>query len=321
VTGPDEQVNTGDADDLDPGDRWVYTCTTKIGDHVDGEADPLVNTVTVGGKDEQNHPVTGSDKHSTDLLHQRIAIAKTGPASATAGSVVTYQLTVTNPGDTAYPDGQVGVTDPQCQAPPVLVEGGKRRGGGADPSPATLDPGDAWTYSCSVQTAAGQTAIDNVANVAGTDVHGHKAEAQAKARTELVQPVQSVQPSQSAPPAQPAQPVRQVAAQRSPSGTAKLRAPATCVTRPFTVTVTGRGIKSVTFSIGSRKLRTLRASTSQSSASTQTLTFRIDPREFRAGRLNRVQARVTFAADTATKARTLRFAFQRCKAVAPRFTG
>jgi uncharacterized repeat protein (TIGR01451 family) len=75
-----------------------------------------------------------------------IAIRKTGPDVATAGESLEYTLWVTNPGDVAFDEAAVTVTDPACDDPPRLVSKG------GDTTPGTLDPGDTWQYRCSRST-------------------------------------------------------------------------------------------------------------------------------------------------------------------------
>ena len=99
-----------------------------------------------------------------------IAIDKVGPASATAGDTLRYQLFVSNPGDLPFPAASVRVVDPNCDPqPPALV--GKADAAGADDTPRTLDPGDIWTYSCSKKTVAPEdcrpSVVTNTAVVTG----------------------------------------------------------------------------------------------------------------------------------------------------------
>jgi hypothetical protein len=98
-----------------------------------------------------------------------IAIDKVGPASATAGDTLRYQLFVSNPGFISFPAASVGVVDPNCDEPPALV--GKADAAGADDTPRTLDPGDVWTYSCSKKTVAPEdcrpSVVTNTAVVTG----------------------------------------------------------------------------------------------------------------------------------------------------------
>ena len=83
------------------------------------------------------------------------------------GDVLDYTLTINNPGDVPFPAQNVVVTDPKCTQPPVL------QSKGADATPGTFDPGDAWTYTCSAETAGQQPGtFVNTATVTGTDGNG-----------------------------------------------------------------------------------------------------------------------------------------------------
>jgi hypothetical protein len=108
-----------------------------------------------------------------------IKIVKRGPTEAEHGALLRYRLRVTNIGDVPFRASRVKVTDPTCDAtPPHLVA--KRRGGGPDPTPRTLDqagggePSDAWIYRCSRQTLptedleCDQAMVVNRATVTGT---------------------------------------------------------------------------------------------------------------------------------------------------------
>jgi hypothetical protein len=99
-----------------------------------------------------------------------IAIDKTGPAIAVAGSTLHYTIYVTNIGDLAFPASSVRVTDPNCDDPPELVA--KSSASGPDGTPGTLDPADTWTYRCSKKTTSrevcGAGVVRNTANASGT---------------------------------------------------------------------------------------------------------------------------------------------------------
>jgi uncharacterized repeat protein (TIGR01451 family) len=323
VTGPSKQVNGGGADELDPGDKWIYTCTMPVPHHADGEANPFRNVVTVAAEDEQGSPLSATDDHLTKILHPAIDVDKTGPAEGLAGTAIQYAIAVTNPGDVAFAADRVAVQDQLCEAPPLLIADGQRRGDGPDPSPGSLDPGDTWLYSCTVRTALGQQSVDNVADVAATDFNGRTASDADPAATVLRQPVE-----QSAP-------------LRAQPGSARLQGPAACVNGPFRVTVRGRQIASVTLFVGKRKVRTLHAQqaivlrntkkrvlvdgkvkTVTVAQAQQTFSFGIDPRRLRRGGVHRVTARVVFTTASGTTSRRLKFAFRRCQAARqPRFTG
>jgi len=146
---------------LDLTDRWSYECSMTVASHKNGEANPIVNTVTAAGQDTWKRPVSDTDTHSTLLLPPALSIDKTGPATAQAGSAVLYTLVVTNPGDVPFMAPNVNVTDALCEAPPML----KTKNG--DASPGQLDPGDSWTYTCTVQTLSTQTVVNNIGGSEG----------------------------------------------------------------------------------------------------------------------------------------------------------
>jgi uncharacterized repeat protein (TIGR01451 family) len=287
---------------LEPGEEWRYTCTRTMPDHAAGEANPVVNTATATGTDPAGAPHSDTDTHSTALLHPAIQIVKAGPASAEAGQRVPYTLTVTNPGDVAIVGETLSVTDPLCDAPPLLAA--KLRGDGADPTPDTLDPGDRWVYGCFAPTAAGQGQLVNTAQVTGTpvgttvDVHGVTDDD--SVTTPLTQPKLQVLP------------------QTIVSGAAKLSGPSACVAKKFVARVAGRRIKSVTWFIDGKKVKTFTSRTGEAAKTT----FSVDPGRYGKG-VHRLQARITFNATSRTPAKTLRMTFQRCarQVVAPQFTG
>ena len=89
-------VTGGDTDGdnkLDEGETWTYECSTTIGAHSDGEEDPIVNTATASGTDEDGDALADAqDTHSLDITHDpgTLAISKSGPASAAHGDNVTF---------------------------------------------------------------------------------------------------------------------------------------------------------------------------------------------------------------------------------------
>lgn len=100
-----------------------------------------------------------------------IAIDKSGPAVAIAGRSLHYTLLVTNPGNVPFPARRVTVSDPACGAAPALET--KADADGPDDSPATLDPGDSWSYACTRETQASTgncpfSLVQNTATVTGS---------------------------------------------------------------------------------------------------------------------------------------------------------
>jgi hypothetical protein len=100
------------------------------------------------------------------------------------------------------------------------------------------------------------------------------------------------------------------------SGTAHLSGPSRPVSGPFTVTVTGRAIKRVVFSIDGRRVKTVNAKSGRTK-----FKLTINPRT-QSRRLHRVTARVTFSTSQ-TPSRVLRLRYRRPPAATtpPRFTG
>jgi len=103
---------------LEVGETWVYYATYKIPTNT---TENVLNTATACAdmytsndewlyKDSFSEPLDviirerdtcDTDTHELDVLHPAINVVKTGPASATAGSTVSYTFTVTNTGDVA----------------------------------------------------------------------------------------------------------------------------------------------------------------------------------------------------------------------------
>lgn len=232
-----------------------------------------------------------------------IAIDVTGPASATAGDLVGYQLHVSNPGPQPFTAAAVTVTDALCQSPPALSSTN------GDATPSTLDPGDTWTYVCSVQTQAGQTQVANSATAEGVDANQQGASATDTFITALAQPVTTAVPDAPVPQIQ-VLPIRQT------PGSARLRGPSVCTRVPaLRATVTGHEITKVTFYVDGKRIRTL---TRPDARGRWSLSTRV-----RSFGTHRVRATVEFTRASGTQAKTLRLSFARCRATVarPQFTG
>jgi uncharacterized repeat protein (TIGR01451 family) len=298
VEGPVAFVKGDNDGKLEVGEQWRYSCTTTIGAHAAGETNPVVNTATATGTPPRGAPVSATDTHSTLVVHPEVHIEKTGPDSALAGSRVPFALVVTNPGDVPLTGQTLSVVDSKCDAPPLLVT--KLRNGAADPTTGTLDPGDSWTYTCSVPTTVGQTSVANVATVAGEDPGKVKVTDDDDHVTALTQPQIQVLP------------------ETAVSAAARLSGPSACVSKAFTSRVTGRGIAKVVWRVDNKVVKTFTSKTNKAI----TVKLRVNPAQYRSG-MHRLQAKVTFATATRTGARTLRMQFTRCgrQAVKPDFTG
>lgn len=294
VQGPVSKSGGDDDNILDPGETWTFKCTTPAL-HSDEDANHVItNIATASGKDEFGNPVSDQDDDTTKVIHPAIKIDKTGPATAEAGQKIPYVLTVTNPGDTSLAESTVVVSDPQCNGDPVTL-----LGKGGDASPGSLDPGDVWTYTCSVQTAAGDTGVENHATVEGSDVLGKVVDSAAAATTVLSQPEQAV-----------------LGARISP-GNARLLGPTGCQAKAFNARIRGSKIATVTFVLDGKVVKKVK-----NTKNAKLIAFRINPENLRVG-VHRLVVSITFQAGTGTKPKTLRLSFQRCakKLVSPRFTG
>jgi uncharacterized repeat protein (TIGR01451 family) len=290
LSGPTGDSN-GDGN-LDPNETWKYTCTYTV-QHADEDSSHHIdNVATVQGKSPSGATVgPASDDASVLIVHPAIAIDKTGPISAEPGDKVAYTLTITNPGDESFAASTVQVTDAQCNGDPVTLIGK-----GGDATPDSFDPGDVWTYSCSVQTATTDVTIHNVASVVGTDKFGKQVGASDSADTLLVLGERITS---------------------KPKGAARLLGPTGCVGRAFNARIRGTNVASVVFFLDGKKVKTLRKPDKKG-----LFQLRVDPRRLKLG-VHRLVANVTFKAATGTKPKTLRLSFQRCgrKLVSPRFTG
>jgi hypothetical protein len=176
-----EQLGGGDAADgspgsLDPGDEWTYQCdvaTQLPPDPDDCEPDTVHNhaTVTAPGASD-------ADESLADLLcppqrRRAVQIVKLAPATAVAGTPLTYRMYVKNTGEVPFPEAAVTVSDPDCDAPPVIVARYAAGGSSPDDSPTVLNPDDVWIYECTRSTAAPGAdcvpfTLDNTATVEAT---------------------------------------------------------------------------------------------------------------------------------------------------------
>ena len=146
----------------------------------------LANTATVSATEPDPVPGNNSEPETTTLVQRAdVQIAKTGPAAATAGSTVSYTLTVVNNGPSAA--DAVTVTDP-TPAGLVFVS---NAGACTTAFPCvlgTMAPGESRVITTTFQVPSGYVAPDpivNVATVSTTTAGDAPANNQATASTPL----------------------------------------------------------------------------------------------------------------------------------------
>jgi uncharacterized repeat protein (TIGR01451 family) len=261
-----------------------------------------------------------------------IGIEKTGPTAATAGDTLEYTLYVTNPGDVAIPASTVQVSDPACDEPPELV--GKADSTGDDASPASLNPGDMWTYRCSNETAAPTTdcalsSVTNTATVAGT-ARGTTVTDDDSIVTTLNCPDEPPQPPLPEPippgptPPSPAPnpspvsgasvvPVGPPPPPAGRTGVAGLRVSGGCVRTASQVRLVGSRIARAAVSVDGRPVSTRTLAILQRSTTLLHSLFGAGP--------HRVTVRVAFQRGSAAPAVTLRRTITVCALARPQFTG
>lgn len=141
---------SGDTDGdsvLDKGETWVYPCT------VVAVAQNLINSAAVTGV-SNGQALADTDTASvtvTEPAAPAIDVTKSGPATATAGSSVTFQIGVRNAGNVALTN--VVPTDALCTLVPASLGNGD----------TTLDIGEQWNYTCTVSNVVAGT-LSNTAS-------------------------------------------------------------------------------------------------------------------------------------------------------------
>ncbi|GLF96031.1 beta strand repeat-containing protein [Streptomyces yaizuensis] len=137
-------------------------------------ATSITNTATVDGNDPDPDPGNNSDTTNTTVtplpVEVDLAVAKTGPASVSAGGTVSYTITVTNNG----PDDSTGwtLTDPI----PAGLTNAATTTAGCSVSAGTLTctggalaAGDSTTITLTGTASPNATSITNTATVDGDD--------------------------------------------------------------------------------------------------------------------------------------------------------
>jgi uncharacterized repeat protein (TIGR01451 family) len=142
VAGPGTYVS-GDSNannKLDGGEQWIYTASYIIRTT---DPDPLVNTVTVFGQDQEGDSLIGYDTFETNLPQSAVLrIAKTAPVTVTAGQTVIFWFSTSHAaGSDRSPVHTLWVNDTMV-GPGTYVNGDTNGN-------KLLEWGETWTYRAS----------------------------------------------------------------------------------------------------------------------------------------------------------------------------
>ena len=165
VAGATDFVS-GDANgngDLDFGETWQfavgYTVSTL-------DPDPLVNTATARGTDRDGDAVSATDTHSLDVAYNPVVeVTKSGPASASPGSTVTYTFEVAHAASSdGSPVASVSILDDVAGTPTFQA---------GDDGDAILEAGETWSYAVTYAvTGTDPDPLVNTVTVTGVDLEG-----------------------------------------------------------------------------------------------------------------------------------------------------
>jgi uncharacterized repeat protein (TIGR01451 family) len=126
---------------LDAGESWIYKMDYTL---LPTDPNPLINPVTVSGRDKNGDPVSNDDSHSLNVDYKpSIAVEVRGPASAVVGDLVTIDVVVRNDMDTGDGSPVGGILVEDSIAGRVNYVGGDRN------EDELLDVGESWKYELS----------------------------------------------------------------------------------------------------------------------------------------------------------------------------
>ena len=166
------EFNAGDSnqnDWLDVGETWAFACTSTL-------AQDTTNTATAWAEASWGESVWSTDSAVVDVIAPLITLEKSADrVLVNPGETVTYRIVVRNAGDSALHDVAVDEGLEACE----LV------GPTGDDGNNALDPGEAWSYTCSMIITADTV---NVATVTGYDTLGNPWNADDRAKVEVYTP-------------------------------------------------------------------------------------------------------------------------------------
>jgi uncharacterized repeat protein (TIGR01451 family) len=177
VTGPTGGDTNGNGI-LDPGEAWTFTCSKTY----DTCPSPIItNHVVATGTASDGLPAP-EERAQTDVECFTVSTQLTKTASPTSGTAplsVTYTYTERNTGTS--PISGVSLSDDLC-SPVTGPTGGDTNGNGI------LDPGEAWTFTCSKTFTAAGTYVNNVVATGISTVDGQPAPEERASATVVVSP-------------------------------------------------------------------------------------------------------------------------------------
>jgi len=177
----------------------------------------------------------------------------------------------------------------------------------------TVEPG---AYQVTERATDGWTLAGGMCDDTDSSLSGATVTANVAAGETVTCTFNNTQNTVSTPPVvqTPPPPGQGIAPVRVRPASARLAAPSRCVTRRYTVAVSGSPVRSVSFWVNGKRVRTVRARTGQRRFS---VTLPINRR------VAKVRARVTFANNATPSSRVLSATVRRCApaAVKPQFTG
>jgi uncharacterized repeat protein (TIGR01451 family) len=174
VTGPTGGDTNGNGI-LDPGEAWTFTCSKTY----DTCPSPVItNHVVATGTSTLDGRPAPEERAQTDVQCFTVSTELTKTASPTSGPAplpVTYTYTERNTGTS--PISGVSLSDDLC-SPVTGPTGGDTNGNGI------LDPGEAWTFTCSQTFTAAGTYVNNVVATGTSTLDGRPAPEE-RARAEV----------------------------------------------------------------------------------------------------------------------------------------
>ena len=167
---------SGDTDGdskLDPGETWIYTATAN------NLTEDVINIGTATGTDSKGGTVSDNDTAEVNVINPAIAINKTASSEFIyTGNDVTYNYTLTNPGDDPLSD--IVVIDDQGLTV-VFITGDTNTN-------SKLDPGETWIYTATANNLTED--VINIGTATGTDSKGGTVSDNGTAEVVIVPPVQ-----------------------------------------------------------------------------------------------------------------------------------